>query len=87
MGRPKGLKDSVERIRSFDGDGDVMPIKKIANCLGISREVAAKSLRSGMKKLRENPELFAHVFELAAMRQGLRGEHRVIKSFSKGIEL
>ena len=65
----------------------VMTYAEIARRLGLNRNSVADSVRRGMKKLRKNPEAWNRVRELIEMRQGLRGEHRVIKSFSKGVEL
>ena len=65
----------------------VMTTKQIADQLGWPLNTVGDTMRRAMRKLRKNPEAWNRVRELVEMRQGLRGEHRVIKSFSKGVEL
>jgi IS30 family transposase len=72
--------------KPYDVDA-VMTNAEIANKLGLHTNTVSDTVRRAMRKLRKNPDAWSRVRELIEMRQGLRGEHRVIKSFSKGIEL
>lgn len=72
MARPKGKKDSCPRGRAQVMRLGIVPLKVIAKQLGLNVKTVDSALRSGIYKLRKNPELLREVIGLAQMRQELR---------------